>query len=91
MMTAHEFVEALRNKTLRIKPDAQRSIVSASQKVSTEHLLDTDKVEKSPRMQSFIKFCKRVMNEVEKGKTMAFLVHPNSPCRPSSRVLASNI
>jgi DNA-sulfur modification-associated len=68
MMTAHEFVEALRNKTLRINPDAQRSIVSGSQKVSTEHLLDTDKVEKSPRMQSFIKFCKRVMNEVEKGK-----------------------
>lgn len=63
---AQEFVELLRGKEVVVNPKAQRSLVAGAQKEATGDLIDNDRVLKMPRMGKFLKFVKRVMDNLER-------------------------
>jgi hypothetical protein len=66
-MRAQEYVHHLRNKELTVNSKAQRSLVPGANKETTSDLIDNDGVLKMQRMKSFLKFVRRVIDNVERG------------------------
>lgn len=72
---AADVVTYLRNGTLAVNPEAQRSLAKgASRGQSTRELIEGDRVHTSPRMMEIVKFYQRVMDNAEKqSATEGFL------------------
>src|SRR5690242_16373800 len=69
-LSGAEYVTALRAENFGVNAEAQRSLARGADKDTTAELLESDRVENTPRMKSFISFSHRVMQQTERGKNI---------------------
>ncbi len=54
-------IDWLRNGSMQINPEAQRSLAKGANKQTTTELLDDDKAHTMPRMKEFVNFCEHLI------------------------------